>query len=351
MSNDPLSLSQIRSGVPNAADYDAVYAAIVATERGRWFLTEYASRNRTADTNMLAGAIARVEAAIRGELPASSTAVPFRDLIDLSLEIERILAAIGPEGMQAIDGLAAVERVQDIAFTLREREADPTLCDALDAAAREIADSCAHNDALAGRLHKAAGLLRDLAGRVGNMMSQSITSDDELPKGNGLFEMNIEDYGSFAQAVAAIAGMLPSLSGQRTTVADAAAPMRVASSGAVVNGATSRTVQYNAVTRGSASHGLAGNGVGTNGVETKLAATNVATLHTLRTGLRQREQQPPPDPGEDPGELFEPANSPAPPRGAATPAPAKQANARPAASDALASLRSLSEEELIALFS
>ena len=34
-------------GEPN---YDAIYAAVVATAQGRWFLAQYASRNRNADT-------------------------------------------------------------------------------------------------------------------------------------------------------------------------------------------------------------------------------------------------------------------------------------------------------------
>jgi hypothetical protein len=66
MPNEPLALLDILSGLPDEADYETVYAAVMASERGRRFLTEYANRNRQADTQMLVGAIARVEAAIRG---------------------------------------------------------------------------------------------------------------------------------------------------------------------------------------------------------------------------------------------------------------------------------------------
>jgi hypothetical protein len=46
MSNTPLARSDILKGAPNDTEYDAVYAAVTATERGRWFLTEFAKRNR-----------------------------------------------------------------------------------------------------------------------------------------------------------------------------------------------------------------------------------------------------------------------------------------------------------------
>src|SRR5215831_18365811 len=46
------------------ADYEAIEAAVVETNRGRWFLAEYARRNRHADTKMLLTAIDRLEAAI-----------------------------------------------------------------------------------------------------------------------------------------------------------------------------------------------------------------------------------------------------------------------------------------------
>jgi len=46
MSNDPLSLPQMLAESPaeaDDADYEAIYAEITATERGRRFLIEYLS--------------------------------------------------------------------------------------------------------------------------------------------------------------------------------------------------------------------------------------------------------------------------------------------------------------------
>lgn len=47
-------------GMPNE-DYEAIEAAVMETARGRWFLMEFARRNRNADTKVLLDAIARLE--------------------------------------------------------------------------------------------------------------------------------------------------------------------------------------------------------------------------------------------------------------------------------------------------
>jgi hypothetical protein len=65
MSSQALASSDIRAGTLSGAEYDAVHAAVVATERGRWFVTEYASRNRNADTQALLQALTRLETAAR----------------------------------------------------------------------------------------------------------------------------------------------------------------------------------------------------------------------------------------------------------------------------------------------
>lgn len=49
----------------SGADYDAIFATMAATERGRWFLDEYAVRHRGADTELVLAALGRVEAEVR----------------------------------------------------------------------------------------------------------------------------------------------------------------------------------------------------------------------------------------------------------------------------------------------
>src|SRR5271155_3164727 len=154
MSSDPLARSKIWTGAPNEAEYSAVYAAVMATERGRWFLTEFASRNRQANTQALTGAIARVEAVIRNGRPAQSLPASLgSDLIEIAAAIEQVRAAIGRERTPAPDLSGAAERIQDVAFSLRERADAAALCDALNAIAREISDACARSNVGRERWH------------------------------------------------------------------------------------------------------------------------------------------------------------------------------------------------------
>ena len=62
--------------------------------------------------------------------------------------------------------LAAAERVLDIVWTLREREVDAELCDALHAAASELHAASEHQNFTALRADKAMQVLRHLEGRI-----------------------------------------------------------------------------------------------------------------------------------------------------------------------------------------
>src|SRR3984893_9100565 len=63
MADEAFALSPIsaRATQPSEQDYDAIREAFMETSRGRWFLGEYAKRNRNADTRMVLDAVARIE--------------------------------------------------------------------------------------------------------------------------------------------------------------------------------------------------------------------------------------------------------------------------------------------------
>ena len=63
MADEAFALSPIsaRAALPGEEDYAAISEAFMETSRGRWFLTEYAKRNRNADTHMVLDAVARIE--------------------------------------------------------------------------------------------------------------------------------------------------------------------------------------------------------------------------------------------------------------------------------------------------
>jgi len=63
MANQAFALSPIsaRASLPSEEDYEAIREAFMETARGRWFLDEYAKRNRNSDTRMVLDAVARIE--------------------------------------------------------------------------------------------------------------------------------------------------------------------------------------------------------------------------------------------------------------------------------------------------
>ena len=176
------------------ADYEAIEAAVVETNRGRWFLAEYARRNRHADTKMLLTAIDRIEAAIRGERTAESVDRIRFDLVEMAKAIARTkaeIAAIKPDIDQAgkfgeateeldsivstteaatSDILAAAEQIQEVAWTLREQGLDPEVCDLLDAKATAVYTACSFQDLTGQRTRKVIQVLRYLEGRINAMI-------------------------------------------------------------------------------------------------------------------------------------------------------------------------------------
>ena len=176
------------------ADYEAIEGAVMETSRGRWFLSEYARRNRHADTKMLLTAIDRLEAAIRGERTAESVDRIRFDLVEMAKAIARTkaeIAAIKPDGEQhgkfgeaseeldsivgateaaTSDILAAAEHIQEVAWTLREQGLETEVCDLIDAKATAVYTACSFQDLTGQRIRKVIQVLRYLEGRINAMI-------------------------------------------------------------------------------------------------------------------------------------------------------------------------------------
>jgi len=209
MPNEASALPELLAALPDAADYDAVHAALMATEAGRRFLAEFAARNRHADTTMIVAAVARVEAAIRGEAESSPPTPPAAaaagELIEIAAAIDRIRVAVAAGAPPPSKLAAATERIQDLAFMLHERAVDASLRDALDTAVAELAAAAGVTSD-----RDAVELLHVLASRVAEMIgerggSQPVASTDELPPPTNLFAIAASDGEAFAQAVASLA--------------------------------------------------------------------------------------------------------------------------------------------------
>lgn len=106
------------------ADYDSIEAAVMETARGRWFLLEHDRRRREAETTQVVDAIARLERALgTGGQPV--------------LEPPKQIAIAGP--VAPMPKAAAIgERLQDIAWNMRERGFDDLICSAIEEQARLV---------------------------------------------------------------------------------------------------------------------------------------------------------------------------------------------------------------------
>ncbi len=228
MSEEPFALT-LHAPQPVAGDYDAIHAAVMETARGRWFLQEYARRNRNADTALLLAAIERIEAALHSQtaIPAPShlashptshpsetshsadqgpSPAPDQSLASFTHQLHELRDAIAltkeslpatrPDGRIALRGVdfsriaagiglatarirSTAEQVQEAAWSLREqaeKEADPQRAaldkrsGELELQARDLSGACVKLDDMAAGATAIAVLLAEIEARLDGMI-------------------------------------------------------------------------------------------------------------------------------------------------------------------------------------
>lgn len=178
MADEAFALSPInaRAALPTDADYDAIHDAFMETSRGRWFLTEYAKRNRNADTRLVLETVERLEASVASQRQAQAEAVAAaaeaaaaqavaaqaaasrpavaeaQPHVDLWPELAKAFARARIEIAQRLvrdsneDAFEAIragtETLKSISWALRERGFDARICDFLDIQVNKITDGC-----------------------------------------------------------------------------------------------------------------------------------------------------------------------------------------------------------------
>jgi hypothetical protein len=157
MTNQAFALSPIsaRASLPSEEDYEAIREAFMETARGRWFLDEYAKRNRNADTRMVLDAVARIEETIAAQkqppppividrLPAALTSI--RGAVEKAQEA----ASAAFDGLRVAETLAPIRKgariIKEISWRWREIGADGRICDLIDSQVAAIEASCARLD-------------------------------------------------------------------------------------------------------------------------------------------------------------------------------------------------------------
>lgn len=92
-------------------DFDTIEKAVRETERGRWFLDEFARRNRVSNTEMLLDSLAKLEEAVARTQSAGTENDIRKDLATLLNEIETLTSdlSLSPENrMPYAPGLGAL---------------------------------------------------------------------------------------------------------------------------------------------------------------------------------------------------------------------------------------------------
>jgi hypothetical protein len=146
MADEAFALSPIsaRAAQPSEEDYAAISEAFMETSRGRWFLGEYAKRNRNADTRLVLDAVARIEESIAAQKQTTAD----NTLADALAAIRAAVGEAQASVTTALDGLALDQQLapvrkgarvmREISWRLREIGADSRICDILDAQAGVI---------------------------------------------------------------------------------------------------------------------------------------------------------------------------------------------------------------------
>src|SRR4051794_15880251 len=140
MPDEAFALSPIsaRAALPREEDYAAISEAFMETSRGRWFLGEYAKRNRNADTRMVLDAVARIEESLATQKQAASETRLDEALAAIRQAVDEAQAS----AIAALDGIALDQHlapvrkgarvIREIAWRLREIGADGRICDLID---------------------------------------------------------------------------------------------------------------------------------------------------------------------------------------------------------------------------
>jgi hypothetical protein len=155
MADKAFALSPIsaRAAQPDEADYEAIREAFMETARGRWFLGEYAKRNRNADTRMVLDEVARIEQtleALQQSTEALQQSKPdprlFSILASIRIIIDQATEVAAADDLAIEQRLAPIRKgariLNEISWLWREIGAESRICDAIESQVNAILESC-----------------------------------------------------------------------------------------------------------------------------------------------------------------------------------------------------------------
>ncbi len=153
-------------------DYRAIEDALMGSDYGRWFLSEYLARNRSEETQRLLEALDRLEASLGAGLGAER----LPRLREIALEIDAALgdaiARIEPETAAPASEppvetiLEAVEDINSFLETLSARHVNQRLPEKIRARLADIQASCTRVDSRSEAAQTLIEVLSDLRARL-----------------------------------------------------------------------------------------------------------------------------------------------------------------------------------------
>jgi hypothetical protein len=200
MADEAFALSPIsaRATQPGEADYGAISEAFMETSRGRWFLSEYAKRNRNADTRMVLDAVARIEenlAAQKNMAPENELAEALA-VIRSAVDEARIAASAAIDGLALEQSLAPIRKgaqiIRETLLKLREIGADGRIYDLMDSQVSAIEAGCGNLAATDSKaaLSAAFDLLQHRIDATGGIDTAKSSSPSEAPEATALTTEN-----------------------------------------------------------------------------------------------------------------------------------------------------------------
>jgi hypothetical protein len=226
MAAEPLALSTVPP--PAETEYDAICSAVTATARGRWFLDEYARRNRNSDTLQVLAAIARMEAAVVGDRAQQASQEANQQVHIELLEMARVIAQTRAELAERLpqrladqqlsaepagaDVAAAAERLRQIAWAMRACGVELAASDQVGQIAETILSADALRSLSDQRAHKLTEVLHYLEHRIDRMLDSHLAA--AAPQANG------HDYEAVLAAMtraAALADVAPAVEAEAKT--------------------------------------------------------------------------------------------------------------------------------------
>ncbi|MCW5697715.1 MAG: hypothetical protein KIS96_13400 [Bauldia sp.] len=153
------------------SDYAAIEAAVMETERGRWFLTEHARRCQGAETATVLEAVERLERTVSAREAAPDSLI-LHELDALRRMLAMIRGGDGdpaappahePAAQSASSATSAIrratEKISEVAYELRESARMDIYANSLDLYCSDLAAACGTQEAATSQLVSLASLI------------------------------------------------------------------------------------------------------------------------------------------------------------------------------------------------